>query len=430
MKELSSEWEHKGPLQVLRVLLIVLAVASWSILTTESYAISVDGTSRSYFSSGQSISSANLRPGYEYLDLSIGDIGGQELSVHFGGWGRYDFKEQTGKTDLQYAYLSYKRKQDNSMINLGRTLVFEGVAAERIDGAYARTDLVRNFGISAFGGVPAETGIDSPGNNLIYGARLSHQSPDLYRIGLSALKEEKNESRFREEEGLDLWLRPVPKAELLGRSTFDSIDDRWMEHSYNLLLGPFDRLRFNTMFSNYRYESYFRSTTNTALEFASTLLDRAETSTMLGEEVSFTANDNVTVHANYRHYSYKIAGNAQSFGGRVNYVRGKENAAGLSVLRMDGDDRRLRYTQYRLYAARMIGKLNVAVDLIDLVFDENSGDTDNSYSATLAMGYDLTRSLKIGADVEYRTSPLVDRDVLFFAKLIYRFGFAIGGGAS
>jgi hypothetical protein len=151
---------------------------------------------------------------------------------------------------------------------------------------------------------------------------------------------------------------------------------------------------------------------------------------MIGEEVSFAANDNVTVHANYRHYSYKIAGNAQSFGGRVNYVHGKANAAGFSAMRMDGDDSRLQYTQYRLYAARMMGKMNVAVDLIDLIFDEATNGEDNSYSATLALGYEITRSLKIGADVEYRTSPFVDRDLLLFARLMYRFGYTFGGGAS
>ena len=392
--------------------------------------VTLDGSSRSYLRSGESISSADLRPGYEYLDLSIGDIGTGEYSAHFGGWGRYDFKQETGDTDIQYAYLSYKRRQDNVTINLGRTLVFEGVAAERIDGAYAHTDLAGNFGLSAFGGIPAETGINTAGNNILYGARLSHQSPDLYRVGISALKEEKNDATYREEEGVDLWLRPVQNVELLGRSSYDSVDDRWMEHAYNVLLGPFDRLRFNTMFSNYRYESYFRSVTNSALEFTSGLLDRNETSTMIGEEVSYAMNDNVTVHANYRHYAYKIAGNAQSFGGRVNYVHGKDTAAGFSAMRMDGDDARLRYTQYRLYAARMMGKMNIAIDLIDLVFDETASGTDNSYSATLALGYNVTRSLKIGADVEYRTSPLVDRDVLLFAKLIYRFGYKIGGGAS
>ncbi len=391
-------------------------------------AVTLDGSSRSYFTTGQSISAANLRPGYEYLDLSLGDLGNQQLSMHFGGWARYDFKEQTATSDLQYAYLSFRSTANNAVVNVGRTLVFEGVAAERIDGAYARTDLAGNFGLSVFGGVPAETNIETPGNNLIYGARISHQTPDLYRIGISALKEEKNSEKFREEAGVDLWLRPIEKVELLGRSTYDAVSHDWMEHSYDLVLGPFDKVRFVTEASRYLYAPLFRTTTNNAFVFGSGLLDPAEKVFSLGEEISFAVTDQVTVYANYRFYNYRIAGDAKSFGGRVNYARGKDTAAGFSVMRMDGDSDRLRYTQYRLYAAHTVGKLDLAVDLIDLVFDGAASGTNNSYSATLAVGYELGRSLKIGADVEYRTSPVVDRDVLFFAKLIYRFGFKAGGG--
>jgi hypothetical protein len=118
-------------------------------------------------------------------------------------------------------------------------MVFEGVAAERVDGAYARTDLAGGLGISAFGGSPVEVGIDTPGNNIIYGARLSHQLPNLYGIGVSFLKEEKNDTDFRKEQGVDLWFRPI-EVELLGRSSIMPTR-RGDEHTYNLIFGPFDR---------------------------------------------------------------------------------------------------------------------------------------------------------------------------------------------
>ena len=51
--------------------------------------------------------------------------------------GRYDFKQETAKTDLQYGYLSYKRRTDNTVLNFGRVMVFEGVASERVDGLSA-----------------------------------------------------------------------------------------------------------------------------------------------------------------------------------------------------------------------------------------------------------------------------------------------------
>ena len=99
----------------------------------------------------------------------------RRISFHTGGWLRYDLKgEELGRktsNDLQYSYLSFKSKTDNAIVNLGRVMVFEGVAAERVDGIYGRTDLRYNLAVSAFGGVPVETLIETPGNNQIYGTQ-------------------------------------------------------------------------------------------------------------------------------------------------------------------------------------------------------------------------------------------------------------------
>lgn len=429
MKRIWPHLKKNISLPVRCISFILTAVAIVSGSATVVRALTVDGTSRSYLSARESVGGNTFLPGYEYLDFSIGDISGDEISVHFGGWARYDFKQEDARQDLQYAFLSYKRKYDNTMVNLGRVMVFEGVAAERVDGIYARSDIAGPaLGISAFGGQPAETGIDTPGNNIIYGARLFHQKPSLYTVGLSYLREEKNSSDFREEEGVDLWFRPVDKVELLGRSSYNTVTRGWMEHSYNLVLGPFDKLRFTTQAANVHYKAFEAESTTPALQFTTGLLDPAERATLIGEEVSYAATDTVTVFANYRLYAYKIAGDASSYGGRVNYSHGRGNAAGFAVNRMDGDEKRLKYTEYRLYGARRIGRIELAVDLIDVAFDEDISGTGNSYSATLAAAYELTRSLKLGADVEYQKNPFFDKDVRVFAKIIYSFGTKIGGG--
>ena len=192
-------------------------------------ALEVNGTSRSYLMSREQADGTKLLPGYEYLNLSVTDLGYETLSAHVGGWAGYDFKEKTGDNDLQYGYLSYKSKTANIIVNLGRIMVNEGVAAERVDGIYARTDLLYNFGISAFDGNPVETGnpVDataalSTGSNSIYGTRLTHQMPGLYRVGVSFLKEEKNSTDFRKEEGLDLWVHPVSKVDIAGHSNYNA----------------------------------------------------------------------------------------------------------------------------------------------------------------------------------------------------------------
>ena len=167
-----------------------------------SMATGVSGDSRTYGAFRET--DENIIGVYEYLDFAVQDLGTESISFHTGGWLRYyvsGVESDETNRDLQYGYLSFKSKTDNAVVNLGRVMVFEGVAAERVDGLYARTDLSGNFGISAFAGASADTGESIPGNSFIYGTRLSYQGADKYRIGLSYLKEEKDSEDFREEAG-------------------------------------------------------------------------------------------------------------------------------------------------------------------------------------------------------------------------------------
>jgi hypothetical protein len=413
-----------------RLLPVLAALVLYALFPAGAHAIVLDGASRSYLQTRETQGAADLLPGYEYFNFSVRDAGREELSADFGGWARYDFNQETSANDVQYAYVSYQRKYDNSTVRLGRVMIFEGAAeAERVDGIYARTDILGPaLGITAYGGVPAETDIDTPGNNVIYGARLYHRRENVYEIGVSGLKEEKNDGAFRKDFGTDLWLKPAGKIELLGKSLYDDVDKEWSEHAYNLVLGPFDKIRLNTQMSRYDYSAYLRTATTSALNINSGLLDPNETVFTIGEEVSYAASDRLTVYGQYALYAYKQSGNASSYGARVNYSATKQNAAGVSVNRMDGDEDQQRYTQFRVYGARMIGKAVVAVDLIDVALDRNIGGEHHVYSAVLAAAYDLSRSFRIGADVEYVNSPFSSEEVKAFAKIIYMFGPRIGGG--
>ena len=168
-------------------------------LPSLSPAVNLSGDSNTYVQSREDADKQKILGTYEYLNFSVHDPG-KEVSFHFGGWLRYDLKtEEFGNksnSDLQYGYLSYKSASNNAVVNLGRVMVFEGVAAERVDGMYARTDLAKGFGVSAFGGNPVETEIDLPGNNVIYGGRLSHQIPGLYRIRSLCAKGRKEQRRL------------------------------------------------------------------------------------------------------------------------------------------------------------------------------------------------------------------------------------------
>ena len=139
-------------------------------------AVDISGQSRTYLFSLEDTNSTKLMPLYEYLDFRVDNGNTGSISFNMGGWYRYDLKNESfdGKynDDLQYAYLSFKQSTGNAVLNLGRIRVYEGVAADLVDGVYARTDLKGGFGIAAYGGSPVETSFDTRTGDTIYGGRL------------------------------------------------------------------------------------------------------------------------------------------------------------------------------------------------------------------------------------------------------------------
>jgi hypothetical protein len=304
-------------------------------------------------------------------------------------------------------------------------LVFEGVAAERVDGIFARTDLSGGFGVSAFGGSPVETNIDAPGNNVIYGGRLT-QSGAVYRIGLSALKEEKDSADYREEAGFDVWVHPLSKVDITGRSSYNSITDGWMEHAYVLSLGPFEKLRLNTEASRINYDDYFFRATLSAFTLGGGALTPHEEVLILGQDASYQVTEKLFIVADYRNFGYDIAGDADYYGGKIRYAYTASSGSGFSYHRMEGDSDRLRYDEYRVYGYTRIDKMNIAVDVINIAFDRSVNDVKNAYSVSVAGLYDIKESWKVGVDAEYSKNPDFDKDVRGFIKVLYHFG-AKGG---
>lgn len=412
---------------------VLLFVMILLLAPTAVSAAEMAGTSNTYLQSRESMAGSKLLPLYEYLDFTVQDLGKESISVHFGGWMGYDLQDDSfgndkkKGSDLQYGYVSYRAKERNAIVNLGRVMVFEGVAAERMDGVYARTDLMGGFGISVFGGAPVETGADLPGNSSIYGGRVSHQNAGLYTVGLSYLNEDKNSDIWRREGGIDLSVRPMNKVEITGGSKYNFQTVGWMEHSYYLMFGPFDKLRVNAEATRINYEDYFAATTSNVFKMTpGGPLDPKEKVNILGPEVFYAINNNWAVSADYKSYSYDIAGSASYYGVKATFRTPKNYSAGLSIHKMDGETNRLQYDEYRIYASKKIDKIDVAVDLLDVKYKEPVNDVASAYSATLAAGYELSQKLKLGADVEYSKNPDFDKDVRFLLKLNYRFDAELG----
>ncbi|HET6365192.1 MAG TPA: hypothetical protein VFG02_09090 [Nitrospirota bacterium] len=389
-------------------------------------ALELSGQSNTYLQSRETTDQTKLLPLYEYLNFKAENLGSQNISFHFGGWYRYDLKNESFGTkstgDLQYAYLSYKPDKGNAVLNLGRLFVNEGVASEQVDGVFGRTDLLGGITVAAFGGSPVETDFDSRTGDSAYGGRISQGLYEVYRIGFSYLLEKNGSDDFRKEEGLDLWFRPVNKVELLGSSFYNALTSDWMKHTYFLTLGPFGIISFRTEFTNISYKDYFTSFTTSAFKFDPTIngVDPNEKLSSIGEEVSFNLGKAI-LSADYKKYSYDIAGDAKYYGGKLAFAGAQNIGAGLSVHRMDGQTDNFKYYEYRLYGYKKFAKIDITVDLFTVSYDEEINGIKNAYSASLAGGYALSARARLAADVEYAKDPFFDRDVRGLVKFVYNF---------
>lgn len=368
---------------------------------------------------------------YEYLRLSTVSVDkdGSSTSLHIGGWGRLGdqqtFNGNDVEGDLQYGYISYQGAKNNLTINAGRQFVVEGVAAQRLDGLYVRSDFAGGFAAAAFVGSPVNTDeIELKGDDFVYGGRISQSNNKYYSLGVSALKSFADSAHYREEEGVDLWLHPLKQIDITGRSSYNSLTSGWMEHAYAVSYIPRDDLRLSVDLSNINYEDYFYRVTTSALSLKNGILgnlDPKEKLMAIGGSASWTPVENITVTADYRNYNYEIAKSANYFGGKIAYSVPQSYAAGISFHRMDGDVNKLKYYETRVYASKKLGRADVSLDFIDLYYDSKINDIKNTLYVVAASSYEISEALKIGVDIDYSRNPDFDNEVQGLVKLTYVF---------
>ena len=401
------------------------------VLHTQANAASLSGESETIFRM-QKINDRNLYPLYEYLRLSgSGDFRGMgTVSFNAGGWGRVDLRDRSGDSnpygDLQYGYVSYGGNKDNLLINAGRQFIAEGVATERLDGLYLRSDLAAGFGAAAFVGSPVVTQSNFKGGDVTYGGRVSQGNPKYYSIGLSALRTDYDNSRIREEQGIDIWVQPLRQVDLSGRSSYNSITSGWMEHAYTVTVTPFEKLRFTANLSKINYKDYFYQVTTSALSLTNGLLNPQEDVLSLGGSIEYTPMKNLRFVADYKNYDYAVAGHAKYYGGKATFSLPEFGAAGVSFHRMDGEVNKLKYSEYRMFASKSIGKANLTVDFFDVQYDSPINGIRNTYAVSAAVGYEVTPALQVSGDVEYSRTTDSDNALAGLFKLVYRFDMNFG----
>lgn len=393
---------------------------------------SFSGQSDTIFRMRTTIDKKNLYPVYEYLRLNMTDnrSDGSGVSFYLGAWGRGDLGDKSTSNnpegDLQYAYLTYNAPKNNAAVTVGRQFISEGVAAERIDGLFLRTDFGYGIGASAFLGNSVITELNSDskyqGGAVVYGTRISLTDKKYYTIGLSALKSEREDnSQYREEEGVDLWLRPLEQVDVTGRSTYNSLTNGWMENSYAVSYAPLATLRLGADFSHINFKDYLFNLTTPALSINSPVWNINNKQTAVGVSAAYSGIKNLTVAADCKFYSYDQSGDASYFGGKASYSFPGALVVGGGLHRMQGDVDKLRYTEYRVFASKNIDRVGLTIDAINVNYDKGINGISNSYVITGAAGYEFNRKFKVRGDLQYSQNPDFDNEVRALVMATYTF---------
>jgi hypothetical protein len=422
---------------------IWLSVTAWfsifaATTTAAQDASWLSGESTTIFRTTQSLDKKYLSPVYEYADFAVPNLDRKgNLSLYVGGWGRTDLDYRTTKEyhngDLQYGYLDYRSATNNLVLDLGRQFITEGVASERIDGLYVRSDFPAGFGVASYVGHPVVTEPNSRGGDLIYGGRITNSNPNFYTVGISILKVNRSNVEYREEEGADIWLHPLSNVDLVGRSTYNSITGGWMEHDYKLSYAPLHKLGLNASYSGINYKHYFYNMTSDVFSLTSTAnptgpINPKEKVQTVGGNASYALTKRLILAPDYRHYHYyDTVGDAHYFGGKATLSAPGGVLAGVAAHRMDGPTDKLRYIEYRVFAAKKVYLFNLTADYVGTSYDSSINGVDLAHTVIGDATYQIIPALKLSADINYAKTPYFSNDVSGLFKLSYAFN--IGRGA-
>jgi hypothetical protein len=303
------------------------------------------------------------------------------------------------------------------LVTAGRYFVFEGVASEQADGLSLRWEVTPRIGFALYGGRPVETEYDGKRGDLIYGGRVFYRHNKMAEAGMSFLREDNSNSRYREEYGFDLWLRPDRRIEFQGHSFFNNITGGAIEHSYDLRFFPTDRLTVAGFLTRSSYTDAFWARTLGA--FSPDILGKDERMTKTGISAEYRLDGKASLSLQFTGYEYNKSGPARYYGAHLEAeIYGV--SSGLFLRRMEGETERLRYIETRAYAQKKIEKTTVTVDIINIHYDSPYNNLSNAYSLNAALGYRINNALHIEADINHAKTPDFTDTMTAMLKLVYR----------
>jgi len=236
--------------------------------------------------------------------------------IDFGAWGRaasggqVNVQQHRRRSPVRLPHLP--RPEEQHRCQHGRQFISEGVAAEADRWPLFAQRLCLWHRASAFFGNSVHTDriltLNFREGRWSTASRVSQTDKKYYSVGLSALKASGRQLRYREEEGFDLWLRPLQQVDLTGRSTYNS-SPRLDENSMPPPMRRCQRSGSGRLFAHQLQGLFIRHEQHSALS----ITNRSGKS-MNGRRPSAstppTRLKNLTVAADCKFYSYDQSGDA------------------------------------------------------------------------------------------------------------------------
>jgi len=380
----------------------------------------------------------DVYPATEFFRADLGNLGNDALSFHTAGWGRLDLADRStgegdGDGDLSYAYLLYRTPKANGQIKFGRFYVYEGVAAEQLDGVAARVDLPAGFTVSTFLGTPAWLEKTNNSSDALVGGRASYRLPSFLEIGISTLYENNvktgatpDSTDYRGLFGGDIWFKPCKTFELRGHTHYNYATGGLAEHSYRAAFTPIRSLMIVAEYNQDHFKDLFASS-NLKSIFNPDSGDEVQS---YGATVTYAINKAVDVSADFKRFNRDSsdpanAGDSNRYGGEVRVaLLGNKSRSGLSYHRSEGDSSfNNSYHEIRGYTMYDADRFIASADAIGHFYRENINTRKDDFELIGSMGYKFKPGLVLSGDLSYGQNPRSNDDLRGLLRLAYNFNF-------
>lgn len=425
------------------------ALVLLSIVPTVASAADFQGQGTSLFRFEQratpGFSKQNVVPFTQFVGADLDKLVDGNLSVHLYGWERVDLAdrstgEKSNDGDLSYGYLSYRFSRANAEVKGGRFFVYEGVAAEQIDGVSAKSDLAAGFAVASFAGAPVrlDRGSDTKGS-FIAGGRGSYRYGNIWEVGVSGLNERggtfdpvSQVKSDRQMVGGDLWVAPVRYLELTGHTFYNTATKGVAEESYVLSVKPVKPLTVTLLFNEADLVHYFASSNLRSL-FNPDLGGKVR---YYGGSATWSVAPPLEVSADYRRINRTESldpeknGDSNRYGAEARLsVLEKKGRTGFTYHRIEGVTAGFNsYHEIRGYFLYDSGRYITSFDGIGQIYQDPIFSSREAFELIASTGMRIKPDLALSGEISYGQNPRLADDLRGLVRLTFNYSLE-GKGA-